>query len=185
MAQKYTSSTQKKSKNNSLIIVSIVVIILVLAGGLFWYKTRDNVSNNTNNSQPSDGSLNLNPPTEQEIKETQQFKDELEKGNNSQQTKPNSTDGINQINPVIVSISDSEVTGYIPGIFEEGGTCTATFTKDSESKEFTSTGFGNVSNTNCEPIAVSGLSKGSWTVTLSYESMTSKGTSEQSTLEVN
>lgn len=161
-----------------------MVLFFTFTGFFLWQKANDNSSNNTNISQPNDDSLNLNPPTEEEIKETQQFKDELEKETNTQQTKPNSTDGINQVNPVIVSLSSSEVTGYIPGIFEEGGICTATFTKDGATKEFTSVGFGNVSNTNCEPIEISGLSSGSWTVTLKYESATSKGVSEYSTLEV-
>lgn len=182
MAQKYRTSSSKKTKNNTLII--IVVLFFTFTGFILWQKANDDASNNTIISQPNDDTLNLNPPTEEEIKETQQFKDELEKDTSTQQTKPSNTNGINQVNPVIVSLSSSEVTGYIPGIFEEDGACTATFTKDEETREFTSVGFGNVSNTNCEPIEISGLSSGSWTVTLKYESTTSNGVSENSMLEV-
>jgi hypothetical protein len=73
-----------------------------------------------------------------------------------------------------------EVDGYVPGIVEDGGTCTLTLTHGSESLTASVPGTANVKHTACGGAAVprERLSPGTWTAVLSYESAGSRGSSE-------
>lgn len=73
------------------------------------------------------------------------------------------------------------------GVFEEGGTCTATFVKDGETRSKTSVGFQNSSYTQCAPIDLEPgfLTKGTWSVVVSYASPKAEGASISKNFEVN
>jgi len=108
---------------------------------------------------------------------------------------PNSTPkpaGLQQIVPVITSASQEGqsvvVRAYVAEVFENGGACTATFTKSGQaSVSGSSVGFQNASYTTCPPIKVSRgkfLTAGNWTLALSYKSSSAEGsTTQQITLQ--
>lgn len=166
--------------NKKLLVALFLVGVLTLAG--LTLKLRS--ASPPNNTQPSaDGKpVNLNPPTEQEIAETEAHKKDL-----AQSSPPApSSSGKKQVTPVITNASKAEITAYIPVVFEEGGTCTATLTKGDKTITKTSKGFGNVSYTSCEPINVAGsLDSGSWTVIVSYSSSAAEGKSAPKVFTVN
>ncbi len=102
-------------------------------------------------------------------------------------TPKTSVDGKRAVNPVITSASQAELRGFVSGIAEDGGTCTATFTKGTVTFTKTSAGFINVANTNCKLITLSSSdfpSKGNWSITLSYSSSKAIGTSPSTNLEI-
>ncbi len=182
MAQKYkVQNTGQDNSKRPKTVFGLMILLLIVSSTTFFYTRSKSTSKTTPETTTKDTSVNLSPPTKEEEKETEVFKDNLEK---SPEAKITTEDGKKQVTPVITGADVTEVNGYIPGVLEEGGICQAKFTKESQTLEFTSKGFGNVSYTTCEPIAVSGLSVGTWSVTLSYSSSTSSGTSQTSTTEI-
>jgi hypothetical protein len=129
--------------------------------------------------------VNYGPPTKEEIKETEQHKQELEKKLGTGNTPPPPSTS-KQANVIVTYASVSETRGYVGNVFEDGGTCTATFTKGSVKVSGTSSGITDVNKTTCPAIAIdpSKLSSGDWTVVLSYSSSTASGTSESKTVSV-
>ncbi len=88
---------------------------------------------------------------------------------------------------VITAQSSSSVNAYVSGVIEDGGACTATFTKDGSNFSNSSASIANVSYTQCAPIRpdTNKLSSGTWKVTVSYKSETAEGVSTPATFEVN
>lgn len=168
-----------------LAIVIISTIALLVIGGFYFVnrKSRPNTPGTDNNTQAQDGTQ-YPGPTEQEKKDAQTNKDKLA----NQTPATTSQNGAKKVvTPVITSANQTEVRGFVPGIVENNGICTATFTKGSTSFTKESKGFSNVSNTNCEPIVVSRSdfsSSGTWSVTLSYSSVTAQGISKVTNIEV-
>jgi cytoskeletal protein RodZ len=170
----------KRKKRSPLKAALLVVIILVLAAGVFAYfrMNNDDSVTESNNSEselsPEEEYINLNPPTDQEVQETEENKDSLSNGNGS---LPTSSNGKKQVTPVIVYGDRTEIRADVPGIFEEEGTCTATATKNGQTKTASSSGFGNYNYTSCTPIKGLNLPDGGWSVVVSYNSNTSEGNS--------
>jgi hypothetical protein len=184
MSKKY-KSTQRKSKKKQVIALLLMALLPILVtGAIIISENKKDKAQQTHSNDTSfnpDG-MNLDPPTQEEVFETEQFKKNLELNQTTQFSS--SEDGRYIVNPIIVSASSIEVSAYIPGVFENEGVCKATFSKGSQVKEFSSVGFGNVSNTTCEPIKVNGLDKGKWSVTVLYESSASKGLSSEFIVEL-
>jgi hypothetical protein len=95
--------------------------------------------------------------------------------------------------PVVLTFADFnattaqvEVDGYLPGIVEDGGTCTLTLTNGPASVTATVPGSADATTTSCGGAAVprAELSPGTWTALLAYESTTSHGTSEPAEVTV-
>lgn len=167
-------------KRHHLLMLT-AAILLVIAGGAWALKAYDKTQKT--NDTAGDGSyVNLSPPTEEEKQETQAHKKEL-----SNSPSPSTTnEGKKQVTPVITSANQDQISAYVPGVFEDGGTCTATLTKGSKTVTKTSEGFKNVSYTSCAPINVSGSfpEKGTWSVVVIYKSSAAEGTSKPTTFEV-
>jgi len=165
----------RKLSRRPLLLTVVLVLLLALIGfGL----ARDN--KNDQSPATSDGAPS--PPTSEEKQAAEQRKDEIVE----EQKQPNSSQssGIKNVTVVITSVTSTDVRGYTSGVFEDGGTCSATATKGSQTFAQTSSGFANVSYTQCTPINWSNpLSKGSWLVNLSYRSTTAQGSTSQ-TIEV-
>ncbi|MBI4034517.1 hypothetical protein HY380_01310 [Candidatus Saccharibacteria bacterium] len=79
--------------------------------------------------------------------------------------------------------SEIVVRAYASGVFENGGSCTAAFTKGGAAAvSGQSTGFENVSYTTCSPIRIARskfTSSGSWNLVVNYQSATAEGRAEQ------
>lgn len=80
--------------------------------------------------------------------------------------------------------SNFTVRASAVGVAENGGTCAAILTSGSTARTFTSKGFLNASSTTCYPIAVKGLTPGSWQLLVSYSSADASGKSVSQALEV-
>lgn len=191
----YKNKQYPKSKRSSYIKIALIaVVIAVLAGLAYWqfvYKNNQANSNSTESTSDQAGDdsedINYSPPTEEEQKSSDDVKDTPATTPTTPSQSGGNTSSKKSVKPIITSVNDpSSVTGYVPGIFEEGGTCTAVFTKGGTTKTRTSTGFENSSYTQCAPISIpSGfLSSGTWTLTLKYSSSEAAGSSASQKLEI-
>ena len=172
-----------KNKSSQKKLIIVMVAVLLLASVAVTFRLIRDHRNQSKAPVSTVGSTNLTPPTEAEKQETEQHKQEI-----SSQTPAKlstGTDGRKQVTPVISSADKATVSAYVTGIFEEGGTCTATLTSGSKTITKTSTGFQNASYTQCAPIDLSGSNLGSdtWSVTVSYSSTTAAGKSGSSIIK--
>lgn len=162
-----------------MLILSGSLVVVLAAGSVLAYRHFSNKPDATKTNNPSE-KVNYTPASPVEKKESEDNKDRIvEEQNQAQNTPTPSTGSKKSVTPTIVSADSRNVSAYVTGIFEEGGTCTATFTKGAISKNVTSRGFQNVSYTQCAPInlADGSLSSGTWTLVVNYSSSTSKGES--------
>lgn len=174
---------KKVSKPVVITLVSILTIIFVVVIYLKTHNSTNRASVTGSNTKAGTGTQ-YSGPTDAENKETQALKDKI--ANESQpSTVPNGTK--RTVTPVITSASATEVRSYVPGVAEDNGTCTATYTKDSNTFKKSSIGFINASSTTCTVIETmrSEFSiPGTWSVSISYTSATVQGVSNTTTLEV-
>lgn len=174
------------TKKKGLIIAAVIAGALVIAGGSYALFFNDNSSDTPPVSEV--GKTSFEPATPVERQEAEDNKDRIvEEQNNAQNNSQNgSTSSKKVVKPTITNTSGN-INAYVSGIFEEGGTCTATFVKGSTTKTKTSSGFENVSYTQCAPMDLESgyLSSGSWTVTVKYSSDKAEGTSDPQKVEVN
>ncbi len=184
MVKYHTKSSKRKAR-----FLLVLVLLLALAGASgFWYKNRvrDKLANDLTNP-PGTEKIDLSPPTEDDKKAVDQHKEELA----NQQTQPQTpASGQKQVTPVITNVryanNQVEVRSFVPGIYESGGSCQATLTKDGQSVVKQTTSVKGATTTDC-PIIIfsrSELSAGKWTVVLTYSSATAQGSSAQTTVEV-
>lgn len=130
----------------------------------------------------SDGTTNLDPPTEQEKKETEAHKDELVRQAQEEKNQAKQT-GKKQVSVVVTNATASSINSYVSGVVEENGTCTATMTQGSTVVTRTSQGFSNVGVTNCAPINPQLPNGGDWSLVLSYSSANAEGKSSPITFK--
>lgn len=176
-------SGSKRTKKTVWILASLAVVALIV-GLASYILTRGNDSDFDKTSTGHD--VNLNPPTPEEKAETEEHKDSLaEKEGNPTPPTPTTPSGKLAVVPFITFAGqeggDVSVSGYITEVFEENGTCTATFTKGTLSHSQQSKGFRDFKHTSCAPITAprSNFAEGgTWTVTLSYSSPTAVGSSQ-------
>ena len=158
----------------------LVVLAFLISGGIYLFSRGDNAPEI---KTPSD-TLNVNtqPATEQEKTETEQHKKELPSASDTSI----STGQKKTVKPIMTDTSNNSVKAYVSGVFEDGGTCTAVFTKDGKTLTKISTGFEYVSYTQCAPINYESgfLSAGKWTVTVKYSSTVAEGVSEPQTIDI-
>lgn len=183
----YKQKDQKKYMKKSIIITIVavfVVVATVIGAGVYL-----NVRNTPNDEvKPRTPTVKYAPATPAEKQQATDAKDKIVAQKNNTTTTPDATstsDGKKNVTPTITNTNGS-VNAFVAGIFEDGGTCTATFKKDSNVLTKSSTGFENVSYTQCAPIDLGGgfLSAGIWSVTVSYSSSTATGVSASQTMEV-
>lgn len=158
-----------------ILILSIAVLIVALVGTIVW-------QHHKNSFQPTIPGVNLSPPTKAEKQESDQTKQRIVQQQVQPPTPaPAPTSQKKSVSVTITNASSDTVTAYITGAFEDGGTCTATFTQGSSVVTRTSSGFKNVSYTQCTPITPNLPTGGNWSVKVSYDSDTASGTSAAST----
>lgn len=165
---------QRTILNKRKIILGLLFIVAIV--GIYSIVVRLN-----NNNESSE--VSYSPPTEEEKQQAADNKErlvaELEKDSNNTGEDVTASE-----KPVIASITNTEVRGFMPGVAEENGNCTATAQNSDATSSGSSKGFINVSYTQCAPIVWDKpLTEGSWTVTLKYESATITGSTTQ-TMEV-
>lgn len=180
----------KIKKPSKKIVVLLLVIILALAMAAYFLQ-KANQNNDTKSTPKPESFINYNPPTEQEQKSGDNKKPEIvnqEESRNTQQPTTNS--GKRAVKPIVTYAtqynSEIEIGGYVNGIFEDGGTCTVTVTKDDKQQTKSVSSVKNVNSVDCPvmALATSSLSPGTWTAVITYTSATAEGKSESKTFEV-
>lgn len=162
----------------------LVAGIVLLGGGVAGWNVIDN-RRETSPSPQSEDFINFNPPTEEEKKQADINKEEL--SNSSTISPPPTANNKKPVTPVITSASTEQINAFVPGIFEEGGTCKATLTQGSKTIIKTSAGFQDATHTTCSPFSISRSdfsSSGNWLLVVSYSSDTAEGQSETKTVKV-
>lgn len=181
---------QQKTNRIILLCISIAAIITVIS-----YCTVRYLNENSNNKN-DDGqySINYDPPTQQEITETENQKDKIAPNTGPTKDQPNTTPPSNSpvaVVPVISSwgYSDQnlEISGFVPGIIESAGTCTVKAVNGTLTATASSSGTPNAQNVSCGLIKIprSKLNAGTWTITIDYKSTKHNGTSEPRSQDVN
>lgn len=170
-------------------IVLALAAALLFSAGAWALSASDNETGNTDQSGGASASEDqaetgpapdLNPPTEAQKKYTDDYKKSLSQPSPPPTITPS---GKKQVYPVVTSVSSSKVYAYVEGVIEDGGTCTATATKDSQTFTGTSNAFTDGRQTNCTPIDIA-LSPGIWSVVVSYSSASYEGSSQAQSWEV-
>lgn len=169
----------------------ILIALLLVAAVLAWSMLMKPAANTDQDKKalPSP-TVNYNPATEQEKADSEQHKKELEQKAKQEQAGPQL--GVKSVIPIISSWGqapdqkDLEVAAFIPGSYEDGGTCTLTLVKAGAVITKTTAGHKDVNRTSCARFIVpyGELTTGTWEATVGYGSATAKGTSAKQQMEV-
>jgi uncharacterized protein YxeA len=172
--------TSEKGYTTKKILVILLALVVAASIGFALYKA---VHKPTTSKVPG---LNLKPATKEEQQQAQDHKKEIvDREIAIKQSASDSTSTAQQAAITISSADSASVRAYLPGVFEDDGICTATVTKDGQTITKSSTGFKNVSYTQCAPIKWdSPLSAGMWNMVFSYKSVSAQG-SVTKVIEVN
>lgn len=168
----------KKSKTPFLIAAGIALIVAIGVAAYLLLSPKSTVI---------DG-VNYAPPTEEE---KQSANDQKDKNVEREDIDKAPTSPTGKTINLIVSDANQygdvvEVRAYSRDVFENGGTCTVTFTKDGSNVTAQSQAFADASTTQCGALDTprSKFDKsGTWSYELVYSSPTSKG-SVSGTVEV-
>lgn len=162
------------TKRSALLIASILVLVGGSAYAINRWRADDAPLPPTITT--NDGKeVSLAPPTKEEKKEVEDHKSELAKAATSSETPTSQakTSSVIITSPSPLNPSPQGVRAYVSGVFEDGGMCTATAMQGTTTITKSSTGFANVSYTQCAPINWDSLlGNGKWTITVSYKSAT-------------
>lgn len=186
----------KNKKLSKTLIKSLLIILLVIAV-IVSILIIDQDSNKLEvasipNTQTQEPDPSTNPATQEDIARAEENKEKLsEKIEAEKAQAQNPTTGQKEVKPVITYAGQYgntiEVGGYVD-TFEEGGKCTATFTNGSTSFSKEVPSLRGAQSVDCPVISAQTTDfnpKGIWTVTLKYGSVSSSGSSDPKTLEVN
>lgn len=189
-----TLSTRKKPRLNRKAIVLVITAALIVVGALIsvWLLFINKPTPRQQTKSPIN-TTNLDPPTPEEQQEAEQNKSEVTKDQQKEtsQTTPTQPGQKIDAKPFIVyagqNDSEIELNSYTSAVFEDGGTCTATFTKGTQTVMRSVIGFADARHTTCPPIAIPRgdfAQAGDWKVKLTYNSRTATGTSTEVTVTI-
>jgi hypothetical protein len=177
---------QKPQKAFIIAGASAVAVLLIGLGGWYgWQRTHVNQLPEVEQQNTGAASVKTETLPQQSSSGTGGSKD----GTSNSQPTPQKLSGKKQVQPVVsyagyvdekTNRQQVEVDAFVPGILEEGGSCTLTATKDGQRVSITSTGHNNVSQTRCDNFVVDRSrfpTSGTWSVVVAYESTTSQGVS--------
>jgi len=170
-------------KNSKKLLITTAIISI--AGCVFFYiKLNDSKKTINPSGNSVSKNINLAPASPADKMQSETSKENIEKTNNS--NKQSAATTIKNVMPVISYYDASTVRGFISGVFENDGICTITLTQGTSILTERTKGFENSNFTQCSPFDISqkNLNKGVWTITLSYKSITSEGTSNTKDLSL-
>ena len=173
-----------KPKNRKKFLLTAAIVLAVAGLGYAGYLAFIKKDPARATITTADGKkVTLEPATEDEKQAAEDNKTDLVRRNEQTETAAGSS--LRKANIVITEKSANGVRAYVTGVFEEGGTCTATATKGGQTVAKSSIGFQNASYTQCAPIDWdTPLSAGTWSLTVTYKSATAEGV-QSTSLEVN
>lgn len=181
----------KQNRSNKKIIVIIAVVLLVIGGGSAFALTRGDKTSPSKDKEK----VNLAPPTKEDAERVEENKQAVIKRQQDEKQAEQSganSDSKESVSPTITYADQYqgqvEVGAFVSGVFEDGGTCTATFTNGSANFTKQVQAVRGANSVNCPVMQapVSSFSpRGTWQVSVSYSSPSSSGTSESKQVEVN
>lgn len=188
--QKTQIKKNKKIRSKKLIYFGVLVLILLISFGIWKIANHNDekgvkttTSKSANDSNKS--KVNYDPPTSTDKTENDQHKDQLVQ---QQQQSPTTT---SDVTPVITSYGtydgNIEISSIVPGIIEDGGTCTLSATMGSSTVTKQVTGVRNAQDTSCPTFVIPRSqfgAAGNWTIVVKYSSSAHSGASEAKTLKV-
>lgn len=181
----------KITSRKVLILISVLVIALLVTGATFYLSNNSSNEENAGNGED----INYSPPSEEEKAAAEQNKAEVVKRQNldGQSSTSRQGDGAKKdVLPIISSWGQNlnnknvEVTGYVSGVYENGGICTLTLERSGKKVTGKHIAHKDAQTTTCGLIVISrnALSTGVWKATISYSSSTAQGTSKSVNVEV-
>lgn len=194
---------QKKTSLRQIIIIAVAALLVITTGWITfaytakqWPFVNSTKENNTQEllDQKPVNTVDLTPPTNQDLQDGQAAKDRLDESNKEQPDNNNSNSQSTEKREATVGVSkasisgkDLEIRAFTTSVIEGDGTCTAVLTKEGQ-KEVTkkSSAFIDASSTICEPILIpsSQFAKGTWTLEVTYSSSKYKGSSGPIEVEI-
>jgi len=189
----YYSISVKKIKKSSKRQLFVGLLILALVGACGFLYNRGQANNEIAGigtpGQP--GYINLEPATEEDKQRADTNKQRLierQEQEKNQQPQPAGTK--KEVMPAVYVgqyQNTIEVDASVASIFEDGGTCIATFTRGDLSFAKSVQAVKNVNTVDCPTMSalISEFSqKGPWSVTVKYTSGSAEGTSKPMDFEV-
>lgn len=170
-------------------------MVVGISGGLIAYFNATKSSSNDQKPvvEIADQTIDMNPATEQEKADTENYKESL--SNQDRDGLKTGNDGKKQVTPVIGSVSQQgtsvNLNAFVGTIVEDSGTCTAEFSNAAGAAPTITKQVAAVADarsTICGPISVDAndfKAKGDWSVKVVYNSTTSRGESPRSSFTVN
>ena len=177
------------SKNHKKLLI-IAVILLLLVGGGAAYAFQGSFFGD------ADGQVkDINqPPTDEEIGAGNVQKEKIVQDEQTDTEQNSESDSGNKdaVTPIITVIrqssagADLRVNSYVPGVVEDGGTCTLSLSNGGQIVSGSNKSFHDAQDTNCGQIIIDGgkLSPGDWQAVISYTSSSSEGKSKSESIEV-
>lgn len=178
---------KRKNSKSKKITLAITIAILAFAGyaltahSLKFWPFQENPS--TAPEQSGVNTVNYDPPTEEEIEQSQSAKDKIIQEEEYKKNNPDSDSKKSTVNVGIsyADVIDSklEVRAFTGDIIEGSGSCVLKVSKGSKTLEKTNLAFIDATSTICRPfyIPVADLSQGEWIISVNYNSNTSSGSS--------
>lgn len=186
---------QKQNKKRRLTLIALLIAALVLVLGYFSFAyITKNAWPFIQDTQTNSDNINYSPPTDQEVKDSQNGKK-----NSNQQVdggatapKPNSSKNKVSVGIAFASYDVDEkavdVRAFTPDVIEGDGTCTATLTRGATTVSQSSKAFIDSSSSQCQPILIPESrfdTKGVWKLIVTYTSSKSSGSSPSMDVEIN
>ncbi len=182
--------TKIKNPSKKVLLIALVVLVIGGVAAYLLLKNDSKDSQQTTQNPNSQEKINLEPATEEDKQRADQNKQAIVDRDNQLKNQPPAT-GKKTIKPIISYAGQygpqAEVGAYVLGVFEDGGTCTAAFTKDGKSFSKSVTAVKNVSSNDCPVMAAKNEEfspKGSWSVVVSYSSASAEGASDAQNIEI-
>ena len=179
---KAKSHKKNKKKLMVVIVIALLSVASVSALGYFVY-IKPMLEKSPDPNMPVQ-KINLEPPTQQELKESESIK--------KNSVDPSSPTSNTATVTVVVSNTYNNGTGlevraFVPGTIERDGTCTAELSKGNLKFSANSKAFADATTTQCETITIplaNFTEKGTWNLNVKYTSSKSSGTSVNTEVEI-
>lgn len=178
----------KIKKNRRRKIIAAICLLLVASGVLVYF-----ILNNRDKPPISTvvgaDNINYSPPTETDKIAVEQNKERIVNSEQNVASQPQAN-GKKSVKPTITYVGQYgrqiEVGAYI-NVFEDNGLCTAKFINGSKVVTKTVKALRNVNTTDCPAMIATNEEfqpKGTWLVTVTYDSQATTGTSDSRQLEI-
>lgn len=175
----------KKSKKGTrkaflapLIVIILVSIVTTAVVAYFFFKNPDTRSNDKNTTPEE--TIHYSPATDSEKKAANNHKQEIV----DKETETSNQANNGQVSSLVITDASQyndavEVRAYSPSIYEDGGTCTYTFTKNEHTITKTTAAHKDAKTTYCTTLSVPRsefADSGVWNLEISLVSASGKGT---------